>query len=244
MRHLSTGSSGGKWVVDPSFAAFLPFPINSIIKADDVAQLEILKNSDWWKNRRPIPATWVKSDGTRYECEIELFQMPVGTSDITIGSISYDSNNVATYTPSKEGYAITNAGVLITSAVTGSTFAGVIMADYWRIETGNENQHENFRETVLEEGDIFFIVRGGEYEVYFDGATTLGRAAIGGGTSGQFSMSSAIATGGTIAQYNTSLLENSPGRPDAKSVAWIAEAIGAAGLADVHLIPYKVRVAS
>lgn len=182
--------------------------------------------------------------GTVRSLTLRRFKMPTGAATVTIGSVAWSSAGVGTFTPSKEGYMLATDGTLLDNTDTVKDIAGLLLTDYFlSTNYANDNRSEAERCVDLREGDVFYVIVAGDVEVYADGATTANRYGIAGATAGQTTMSAVVNTGGTIAQYNTSLLQNGVMASHSYSYVRFTEALGAAGLAEAQMfLPGKLNL--
>jgi hypothetical protein len=231
---MRTRDLDGKFIISPDAGSFQRFRPGTVVKAADISNYEVLEG-DLLLSKDPIKAVWVTSGGARYECELVWYKHPQGVPSITIGTLTSNSDGTVTYTPTKEGYALATDGTLLANTDTTKDFAGVLLTDYWSAETDNEYDREHNRVVTISEGDYIMLVRGGEWEVYLDGAVTAGRRIICSATDGQFTMAADYNTGGTIGQYHTSVLNNTPGLSNGFCLGTSRETLAAAGLGDVAL---------
>lgn len=185
---------------------------------------------------RYVDAYWTRSsDGVVFPLKMRLFQMPAGASTVVIGTKTYNADGTVTYTPTTEGYFITEAGVLVANTDTNGLIAGLLLADYFYAEEDDVNQHENNRVVELAAGDLFWVIVQTSDDVDFgwqvaaSGAVTSGRKLIGSSaTAGKLEMSGAISTA-SVAALNASYAQNLY-QSDFYTVATALETIGAAGL--------------
>lgn len=218
------------WFMDPRV----------VFKAAAISAGKIDSAADSWALNGYIrPVIYTDASGNKYRMDLRLFKMPTGASDVTLGTFSWSSNpRTRTFTPSKEGYLISDSGVLIPNPCLAVDVAGALITDYYKTWDASQNDLDTFRVDTLEEGDYFWLQVGGHAELAASGAVNSGDILIAStATAGKVEAAAAIDTS-SVANFNTTLKQHLMGDalPDAARGLGVAkETIGGAGLLDVEL---------
>ena len=213
--------------------SFLTQP-NVIVKAADVALRQIIESADLYhaggKNRHVIYET---TAGVKYALELVPYVHPAAALDITLGSVAYDANNVATFTISCEGRMLSELGVLIGANEEAEDVAGLLFGDYYYHVYDEIHELEAHRAVVIEEGDFLYLVRRGEVQLDSTSAVTDNDDMMSSATvAGEVETATALDTGGTIADYDATVWKHiyGDGRPRGFALATAIETLAAAGL--------------
>lgn len=227
--------SVGKGFSDIGEHSFLLQP-HIIIRAADIAQRRLITSGELYQPGM-VRKVWYDDGTTKHYMELTFYVHPTGAADITLGTIA-EAAGVRTYTPSVEGFFINEAGALIPNPEEVRDIAGQLFADYFYHFDDNINQKEHNRALVLEEGDACWLLRRGDTEASSTTAINADDMFMASTTViGRVEASPAINTAGTIAQYETTVLQNTlgPVRSGARALGRATETIGAAGLFNCHL---------
>jgi hypothetical protein len=213
-----------------------------LTKAADIEAGSYAPNGSMLTRPRRIKAIWTRnSDGKQFAVKLRLFKMPAGASTISIGAVTYGTDGTATYTPSKEGYFITEDGVLITNGELQRNVAGLLLTDYYLAHWDDPNHRQFARVTSLEEGDLFWVIvetsADSDYgwTVYSDAAVaTAGLAIVASGSNdGQVTPAGAIST--TSVGAFAASLKNNMFELDACKLGTALETSSGAGLVKAHV---------
>tara|TARA_R100000951_G_scaffold72911_1_gene61370 strand:- start:749 stop:1447 length:699 start_codon:yes stop_codon:yes gene_type:complete len=147
-------------------------------------------------------------DGSGNEFPMELipYKHPAGAGDLTLGSIAYSADGVATYTATIQNQLILFTGSLSGAAAVCGTVAGMLFADYFTHWDDNASKLELGRATKIQAGDIMWVVRNGIVNLKASGAVSAGSPIVT-AADGKLAASSAIAVG-TITALKDSLIQN------------------------------------
>lgn len=235
--------------IGPGALTYQDWPINYVLSTSDDAKE--------WPNW--IPASSDKrefgereviaeaTDGTLWRFKLRLWKHQ--GSDITIATKTTTANSV-TYTPTQEGRMVTygaSSALLPTAShpCLNNTVAGALLTHYTSEPVGlqstdgllEDDSKTNWK-TTLTAGDICWVVYEGDWEVDFSGAVTDNEPFVSSSTvAGEVEASPALNVGGTITQYNSTLVERTySGREDAAALGVARETLGGAGLARVNLL--------
>lgn len=219
------------------------FHPNQVIKAADNnftfnTDKRTIEDSDIWLPgfvRRVVYR--VPTGGGNYDefpMELVPFKMPAGKTQ-TLGAISYSAENVATYTPTLQNRILLKSGDLAGADALCRTIAGMMFADYYTHWTDNGNPAVDFHATALEAGDIFWIIRRGLITGDFSGAVSSNGPVVT-DANGELKASTALNTGGTIAQYNTTLLGHVENQNAFTKVGEARQTVGGAGQGKFELM--------
>lgn len=190
-------------------------PPHVIIREDDIDYNLVYDTADrYLATGRTRDVIYETSAGVKRYLKLTPYVHPAGAAALTLGSLSTSAAGVVTYTPSAEGYMVSEAGVFIPVAgISSGDVAGLLFTDYYYHFNDNLNQREHFRATQIVEGDLLWLIREGRWEVAGVGVVTDDDMLIVDTvTAGKVKSAGAINTAGTIAQYNTSLRANTLGR--------------------------------
>lgn len=219
-----------------------------IIKAEDITYNLVYEEADrYLATGRTRDVIYEDDSGNKRYLELVPYVHPVGAANITLGTLATAGSGVVTYTPSAEGFMLSEAGVLIPIAgISAIDVAGVLFADYYYNFNDNLNQREHGRATVIEEGDLLWLIRAGRWELASSAAVTDDDMLIvSTATAGKVMSAGAINTGGTIGDFNTSLRKQILGDASPTYGLALAQAratIGAAGLVDADIrLPRRFR---
>jgi len=213
-----------------------------VVKASEVAYREIIAGSDLYAAGENREVIWELKDSTNTKIHYEFtpYVHPTGAAAITLGTVAYDAVGNATYTPTKEGLFLSEAGVLIAATEEVEDIAGALLTDYYYHVTDELETYEAHRVLTISAGDFLWLVRRcSKYEAKASTAITANDIVISSTTvAGEVEAAGAINTAGTIAQYNTSLFKNLLGdaNPRAFGMGLASETIGAAGFFDLELL--------
>ena len=176
------------------------------------------------------------------EYPMELIPYVHSGATLTLGSLAYDANNVATYTPTLQNRIILHGGAGLAGAgALVRTIAGVLMADYYTHWDDNSSKRDDHHALTLEAGDFIWLIRRGLCYVDCDGAISDDAGFIM-AANGEATASAAIGTG-SVAALATSLLENTEGLNYAKKVGEARATVSGAGQGLVEMmLPRDFRV--
>lgn len=209
----------------------LPF---QVIKADDPWYESTAELFSQQQTRR---VSYKEDDGTRWSMELVLYKHPTGAADLTIGTQATATDGTVTYTPTQEGRLISETGVLVPTAgapQNGEVVAGALFADYYTHFDDDYTNFDNGRVITIEEGDLLWVVRRGEFELDFSGAVTAGGHVVTSATvAGEVQAAAAIDTTTAITLHAT-LAEHLLQR-GYKAIGTAMETLGGAGLGKVFL---------
>lgn len=229
--------STGNWTDLESSSKF--FHPNIMIKAADVAEQKIVTDSDLFypgKTRKVIYRQGAN------EFVMELIPYVHSGATLTLGSLAYDANNVATYTPILQNRMILHTGAQVGAGALVRTIAGVLMADYYTHWDDNSSKRDDHHALTLEAGDFVWLIRRGL--CYVDCAAGIADdLGVITASPGEVTGSAAINTGGSNADLFNTMLENTEGLNYAKKVGEARETISGAGQGLIELmLPRDFRV--
>lgn len=233
MRHnVLPGEGGGFSDIDEH--SWL-LPPNVVIRAADIAQRRIVTDGDLYQPNQIRRVWFVDSDGVKHYLELTFYIHPTGAADITLGTVAASATNVVTYTPTLEGRLINESGVQIPTPCLAKDVAGQLLTDYFYHFDDNANQREHNRVLTIEAGDGLWLIRRGDTELDTTGAVTAGDDLVSSTTvAGEVETATAINTGGTIAEYEATLVQHTTGAASPSRGTCLARALettGAAGQA-------------
>lgn len=216
-------------------------PPNVVIKDEDVDYSRIIETADQFALnpglRRYIRFITNYTTPAFREFEMVPFRMPTGAADLTLGAVTY-AGNVATYTPTLQGRLLLRTGALAGASAAVEDIAGMLLDDYFLSSEDNISQMEKSRVTTLEEGDFLWLIKSGDVDFDTDEAVNANDILhIGAGGVGKVG-TTAINTGGSIADYHSSLLLNLLGaaNPRAQGVGIAQATVAAPGLVRGNLL--------
>lgn len=222
-------------------------PPNCVVRDGDVDYREIISTADEYaasgRNRHVI---WETAAGVKFALELIPFRMPAGAVAVTVATQATAANGTVTTTPSQEGRSLNESGVLIAATEEAEDVAGLMFTDMYYHVTDQNELYRADDVTSLSEGDFLWLIRRGDVEVDVTAAVSDNAILISSATvAGEMQTAPAIDTTGTIAAYNTSLLQNLLGdaNPRALGLGIAREAIVGAGLLNIRLLlpPRHVR---
>lgn len=211
-------------------------PPNQLVRSADRDYEKIITEADSMASTGRMRHVRYTPDGgtTYYELALVPFVMPAGASTITFGTLAAQADGIKqTYTPVLQGRFISELGVLGASGATARSQAGILFDDYYTSFTDNLIEQELGRALTLAEGDFCWVIREGYVDVWTASAVTaLDNMMMDAGGLGKVSTSTAVNTGGTIAQYNASLIPNTlgTGRPGGACLGYFTASRADAGL--------------
>lgn len=219
-------------------------PANVVIRDLDIdSYRKIIEAADLWEARGKMRSVYYETAaGVKYAMDLVPYRHPTGALTVTLGTITYDAQGVATYTPGAgiEGALLTETGVLIPNPSLSRNVAGMLLTDYYYHLDDALDTYESHRVTQIVEGDFLWLVRRGDVYLKSTTAVDIGKMVMASTTvAGNVEASGDLNTGGTIADYNTSVLKNVLGDAlprEARGLAIARETIAAPGLVRSHLL--------
>lgn len=225
-------------------------PPNVVIRAADMATYKkLIESADLWAavdpSRRVI---YEDSTGTKFSLELVPYVHPTGAGALTIGTLAYAADGTATYTPTKEGYILSELGALAPVSSLARACAGMLFTDYYYHQDDGLDIYESHRVITINEGDFLWLIRKGiVYGASANAVTALDAVIISSGTAGKVAATPALDPTNAATLGATYLLNASgTATPAGKCIGQALETIGGAGLLkmSLELPPRRIRTHS